>query len=296
VWGPISISALRQDKYEHVTDGYAADAEILYLDEVGRASPAILDSLLHLLGPERQALIGTKQIAAPLVTAVGSANSWPEDAAMLDRWLLRATVAYLAPSQRRQLLTFAPPTMAPAISLADLKAAQVAARSIQWSNEAYDVLDQILADLDEAGISVSDRRLRASAKVAQAQAVINGHDRVYPIDLEPLQFVLWSVPDQAAVAAQKVVARANPMGAKLDEMLAEADEVARSATDAATRLDAATKLESLLKEAQKVAAQPGANGRAAKVVKYIEREHFRIQARALNLPEAKVAAMLATMT
>jgi MoxR-like ATPase len=39
IWGPISISALRQDRYEHVTDGYAADAHVLYLDEVGRASP-----------------------------------------------------------------------------------------------------------------------------------------------------------------------------------------------------------------------------------------------------------------
>ena len=130
IWGPISIAALREDRYEHVTDGYAADAHVLYLDEVGRASPAILDTLLHLLGPERQALIGTRQVQSPLVSAVGSANTWPEDAAMLDRWTLRANVQYLPASMRRALLTFTLPPFLPAATLADLEHANAATRSI----------------------------------------------------------------------------------------------------------------------------------------------------------------------
>jgi len=295
LWGPVSIAALRQDRYEHITAGYAADAHVLYLDEIGRASAAIQDSLLHLLGPERQALIGTQQIKTPLVSAIASANTWPEDAAMLDRWTLRATVNYLGAGLRRQLLTFAPPALAPVCTLADLDVANQLAGRKQWSPAAYETLDLILADLDEAGISVSDRRLRSADKIARASAVMRGAPIVEPIDLEPLQYVLWSVPEQAAPAAQKVVARANPLGAKLDAILIETDELVRHATDAATRMDAITKIDTLVKEAQQLAAQPGANGRAAKTVTYVKQAHVRLQATAMGLPAAKVEAMLAAM-
>lgn len=295
IWGPVSISALRADRYEHVTAGYAADAHVLYLDEVGRASPAILDTLLHLLGPERQALIGTQQVKAPLVAAIGSANTWPEDAAMLDRWTLRATVQYLGAGLRRQLLTFAPPVLTPVVTLSDLEGANRVSTTLTWSQNALSTLDDILNDLDEAGIAVSDRRLRAGDRVARAAAVLRGGVAVEPLDLEALQWVLWSVPDQAATAAQKVVARANPIGAKLDAFLAETDEVVRHVTDAATRLDAVQKIDAILKEAKQVASQPGANGRAAKVVKYVHAAHVRLQGQIMGLPADKIELMLAAM-
>jgi MoxR-like ATPase len=292
IWGPISIAALRADRYEHVTAGYAADAHVLYLDEVGRASPAILDNLLHLLGPERQALIGTVQVKAPLVAAIGSANTWPEDAAMLDRWTIRASVQYLGAGLRRQLLAFAPPEHVPVVTLADLEAAHLASRALTWSPAAFNTLDEILNDLDEAGIAVSDRRLRAGDKIARAAAVLRGGSSVEPIDLEALQWVLWSVPDQAATAAQKVVARANPIGAKLDSLLAETDELVRNITDAATRIGAVQKIDAILKEAKSVAALPGANGRAAKVVKYVHTAHVRLQGQIMGLSPEKIELML----
>lgn len=302
LWGPVSIDGLRAtpSRYEHITAGYAPDAHILYLDEVGRASPAILDTLLHLLGPERQALIGTVQVQSPLVSAIGSANTWPEDAAMLDRWLLRATVNYLAPSDRRALLTFVAPPMVALSSLADLDAAHVASLGLKWSQEAMETLDAILGDLDEAGIAVSDRRLRASTKVAGAAALMRGEaygiagttNTVQPIDLEPLQWVLWSVPDQATTATQKIVARANPLGAKLDTLLADADEISRSAVDSVTRVDAITKLDALKKEAEEITKQPGSNGRAAKVLRYITNEHTRVTGKMLGLSDEKIARML----
>ena len=295
IWGPVSIAALRQDRYEHVTAGYAADAHVLYLDEVGRASPAILDTLLHLLGPERQALIGTQQVKAPLIAAIGSANTWPEDAAMLDRWTLRASVQYLGAGLRRQLLAFAPPVHVPVVTLADLDAAHGAAKALTWSPAAMATLDEILNDLDESGIAVSDRRLRAGDKIARAQAVLRGGSSVESIDLEALQWVLWSVPDQAAAAAQKVVARANPLGARLDAILGETDELVRNITDAATRLDAVQKIDVVLKEAKGLANQPGANGRAAKVVKYVHAAHVRLQGQIMGLPADKIEAMLGAM-
>jgi MoxR-like ATPase len=292
IWGPISISALRDDRYEHVTAGYAADAHVLYLDEVGRASPAILDTMLHLLGPERQALVGTQQIKSPLVAAIGSANTWPEDAAMLDRWTLRATVQYLPPGLRRELLAFSAPAFTHVLSIADLADANALLPQVSWSPAAFDILDQILNDLDEAGIGVSDRRLRAADKIARAAAVMRMGTDVQPIDLEALQFVLWSVPDQAPIAAQKIVTRANPVGAKLDAILSEVDEIVRAAVDSGTRLEASTKLETILKEAEKMANDEPSNLRAAKVAKYINTERIRIQGAILGLSADKIERML----
>jgi MoxR-like ATPase len=293
VWGPVSISALRADRYEHVTAGYAADAHVLYLDEVGRASPAILDTMLHLLGPERQALIGTQQVKAPLVAAIGSANTWPEDAAMLDRWTLRASVQYLSAGMRRALLAFAPPVSTPIASLADLEAATLFAKTLKWTPDALATLDLIMNDLDDAGIAVSDRRFRSSEKIARAAAVLRGGTDVEPGDLEALQFVLWSVPDQAPTAAQKVVTRANPVGARLDEMLAEVDELVRAAVDAATRVDASTKIDVVLKEAKRLASDQPSNVRAVKVVKYVQDLHVRLQGQILGLSPEKIEALIA---
>jgi MoxR-like ATPase len=291
IWGPISISALRADRYEHVTEGYAADAHILYLDEVGRASPAILDTMLHLLGPERQALVGTKQIQSPLVAAIGSANTWPEDAAMLDRWTLRASVQYLTAGQRRQLLVFNPPAIVPIATLSDLADAHTAMKTVTWSSAAYETLDAILNDLDEAGIAVSDRRLRASDKIARASVVLRGGTTVEPMDLEVLQWVLWSVPDQAPMAAQKVVARANPIGAKLDELLSVVDELVRKAIDPPSRIDGMTKIDQVLKEAETF-AQENPSVRTASVVKFIKREHSRLQLTLAGLTSEKIEALL----
>ena len=113
------------------------------------------------------------------------------------------------------------------------------------------------------------------------------------IDLEPLQWVLWTTPEQAATAAQKVVSKANPLGARLDAILSEVDELVRNASDAATRLDAATKIDALVNETKQLAAQPGANGRAARALKYVKNAHVRIQGIILGLPADRIEAMLA---
>lgn len=292
VWGPISLSALREDRYEHVTAGSVADAEIAYLDEVGRASPAILDSLLHLLGPERQALLGTVQVKAPLVSAIGSANTWPEDAAMLDRWLLRRVVRPVSPVGRETLLWATLPAVEPVVSLADLSIANELALGLPVSNEAKVTLAEMLDALAGAGIRPSDRRCRAAVKIARAAAVLEGASEVQRPHLEPLSMVLWDQPEQAEQATEIVTRLANPQGARLIGLLRECDEAVQSSgTGADTRVAAAQKLGDILAEAKKLAAL-STNGRATKVVKYVQREHVRLQALMLGIDPAKAESLL----
>jgi MoxR-like ATPase len=291
VWGPISLSALREDRYEHVTTGSVADAEIVYLDEVGRASAAILDSLLHLLGPERQALLGTVQVQAPLVSAIGSANTWPEDAALLDRWLLRRVVRPISSTGREALLWSSLPAVSPVVTLSDLAAAHTAAAALPVSDAAKEALAEILDALAGAGIRPSDRRCRAAVKIARAAAVLDGANEVQRAHLEPLSMVLWDQPEQAEQATEIVTRIANPVGARLIELLRECDEAAQSAGSAAdTRVAAAQKLGDILAEAKKLVGPD--NGRAAKVVKHVQREHVRLQALMLGIDASKAEALL----
>ena len=296
LWGPVSLAALREDRYVHVTAGYAADAHVLYLDEVGRASPAILDTLLHLLGPERQALIGTEQVAAPLVSAIGSANTWPEDAAMLDRWLLRVHVRPVSPSGRTALLWAELPDVAPTVTLGDLATAHVASLALPVSDAARVALSDILDALAEHGIRPSDRRCRAAVRVARAAAVLAGAPEVAPAHLEALGMVLWNDPEHAETAESTVTAVANPTGAKLAELLRETDDAISAAGSTPDgRLGAISRLADILKAAEKVAADPAANGRAAKTLAYIRREHVRLQAAALGISPERAAELLGAM-
>jgi MoxR-like ATPase len=187
VFGPVSLSALRDDRYEHVGAGSVTDAEIVFLDEFFRASDAIRDSLLHLLGPERQCLVGTKQVKAPLICAVGAANSWADSAdqqAILDRWLIRRVVRPVSPQGRMALLFGDMPTVTPVVTLADIETAHAASLALPVSDEARSCLLTILEELHGAGICPSDRRCRKSVAVARAAAVITGAPEVGTAHLE----------------------------------------------------------------------------------------------------------------
>ena len=110
LFGPLSIKALEQDRYERHTDGFLPDASIAFIDEVFKANSAILNALLTLLN-EREFDNGAGRQRCPLISAVGATNEVPEDEvadAFFDRFLLRLPVTAVSAANFGALLEVGP--------------------------------------------------------------------------------------------------------------------------------------------------------------------------------------------
>ena len=107
LFGPLSLKALEDDRYERLTEGYLPTASIAFLDEVFKANSAILNALLTLLN-EREFDNGAGRSRTPLISVIGASNEVPMEEALMafyDRFLLRVPVTGVSDAAFEQLLT-----------------------------------------------------------------------------------------------------------------------------------------------------------------------------------------------
>ncbi len=96
VFGPVSISKLKdEDKYERLTDKYLPGANIVFLDEIWKASPPIQNSLLTVLN-EKIYRNGEQEFKVDLRGLISASNELPLAGegleALWDRFLVRQEV------------------------------------------------------------------------------------------------------------------------------------------------------------------------------------------------------------
>src|SRR5215216_1497888 len=95
VFGPLRLSALREDRFERNTQGMLPEAEVAFVDEVFKSNSAVLNGMLPILN-ERVYKNGASATPGPLQMAVCASNEMPEDreelAALYDRLLVRHLV------------------------------------------------------------------------------------------------------------------------------------------------------------------------------------------------------------
>jgi MoxR-like ATPase len=240
VFGPLSLTALREDRYRRVTAGRLPEADGAFADEVFKASSAILNTLLRVLNERVYDNGEGTPITVPLRILVAASNEWPQEqeggkelAAVLDRFLLRKEVRPIATAAGRKRLLWAAdltPRLSTSITPAELDQAHAEALALPWSAEAQEALEEVVRELGREGVRPGDRRQRKSVKACQAFAYLDGVTQVEPEHLEALAHCLWDDPAEQPQKVAAVVAKiANPAGLRLNALLLEAEQVVAAA-------------------------------------------------------------------
>ncbi|MCB2016305.1 MAG: AAA family ATPase [Hydrogenophaga sp.] len=202
LFGPLSLKALEDDRYERLTQGYLPSAEVAFLDEVFKANSAILNTLLGLLH-ERSFDNGQHRVDVPLVCLVGASNEVPQDEslhAFFDRFLLRVPVAPVDDAHFAALLQTDLPAcdVHPDAQLTPsaLQALREQAIRVPIGEAVLELLGAARQQARSTQQTVSDRRWRQTAALLQLQAASREASEVSVWDAWLLPFTLASDPDE----------------------------------------------------------------------------------------------------
>jgi MoxR-like ATPase len=268
--GMYSLSELKLDKFVRITTNKLPESQYVFLDEIFRASPAILNVLLKLL--HEKVFDKGDGIArrVPLEICLGAANDWPSGdeakslGALVDRFMLRKSVLPISSAAGRQKLLWnnSAPEFSTSLTPSELTAARLDAQGIPWSSEGMKALENILEELARQSVRPSDRRQFKSVAIVQAYAWLNGGDEVLPEHLEVLQHVLWVDQEESAKVRSVIMQIAAPVGMKVNGLISEIEQVLGSvdpkdlgqAATAAAKLSEINKTLKGLKSHPKVAA------------------------------------------
>ena len=279
VMGPISLTALKADRYRRVTTGRLPEAEVCFIDELWKASSAILNTLLKVLN-ERVFENDGEAVKVPLKLCVSASNEWPspdsgkELTALLDRFLFRKAVRPIGSQAGRQRLLWHrdhAPKMTTTITPAEVEQAHREVNAVPWSKGAQEALETVLRELSREGVVPGDRRQFKTVTAVQAFAYLNGADEVRPEHLEVAQHCLWDTPDEQPQKVAQVIAKiANPTGMRVTQLLLEVESVL-AATDVRNLAEAA-KAAAKLGEIDKQLAALSGNGRVEKARLYLREQ------------------------
>lgn len=210
VFGPLSMSALQQDRYEHQTAGYMPTAEVFIGDEfvdAGRFTRQLLNAL-----NEGWFVNGNRRERIPLMSGIFLTNFWIEQKeleALFDRLASRIIQDHIEakPDWRRvlelQIDDFNEPIVT--VTREQLTAVQAASRQIDVPQAVRKTTVDLVSKAAKEGLPISPRRMYEGIKRAQARALLRGGGTVNQDDLAVFETVLPNTPDDFAAAEQLCV-------------------------------------------------------------------------------------------
>ncbi len=291
LFGPISVRGLKEDRYQRITTGKLPEAELAFIDEIWKASSAILNTLLKILNERRFDNGNGKPNQIPLKMCLAASNEYPnsqeggkELGALFDRFLLRKTVRPILSATGRWRLLWErdhTPKLSTSLTAEEIDQAHKDALALPWSDEAREALETILREVAREGIQPGDRRLYKSIAATQAFAYLNGADEVAAEHLEILAHVLWEEPMEQPEKVAQIIARiANPTGMRVNQLLLETEQILNS-TDVKQLSQAATAT-AKLQEIDKQLRLLKGNGRVERAHKYVQEQIKKVKLASLE--------------
>jgi MoxR-like ATPase len=293
LFGPVSVSGLKRDEYRRITAGKLVEAELVFLDEIFKASSAILNALLKIAN-ERVFHNGAQETQVPLISLFGASNEMPQGGeleALWDRFLLRVQVGYVTDTGFARFIRAAaarrnghgPAGSSPGtLSQSELTGLQQDVEQVAVPDATINLIEQLRKNLMDKGITVSDRRWGQTLVALQAHALAEGRDAVTEDDLAFLRYVLWQSPEQQAEIGKTLARIGNPLNSKAAEYGDQAASVHSECMDAQKNnegdekkmqaaIEASAKLRQIGSKLQELREQAVEQGRnASRIDKVIE--------------------------
>lgn len=220
---------------EMVTANKIPESHICFLDEIFKANDGVLNSLLKALNERTYTNEGVS-VSIPVISFFAASNEIPNFhnpeekslRALYDRFDFKVCTRYVEEKanrmkilQKKQKNMAAP--MQAGILLEDLYAMQEEVRAVKIPGSINELADNILCELRRKDIPVSDRTYFGFSPVVQAEAWLAGRDTVQPQDMKALVNYLWDKPEDREIVEEAITRLTeNPLGDKLDELLARA--------------------------------------------------------------------------
>lgn len=215
IFGPVSISQLKSsDTYVRSTEGYLPTADVVFLDEIWKAGPAIQNTLLTVIN-EKLFRNGNREIHLPLKLLVAASNELPAQGegleALWDRFIIRIECRSIANDRNFDRMLLETTTDDTHID-----------ESLQISEEEYaewskmidgvaipetvlDAIHKIRRSIRAVAISgtkerrdvyTSDRRWRNIVRLLRTSAFLHDRRSAGLADLFPIYNCLWQEPEE----------------------------------------------------------------------------------------------------
>jgi MoxR-like ATPase len=288
VFGLISVMGMKKDEYRRVITGKMPEAHLCFIDEIFKASSAILNTMLKILNERLYEVGDGTTIKVPMRLCVAASNEWPnpetgkELGALFDRFVIRKTVHPVRARSGRQKLWWSDslaPVLSTSITPEEVDEAARQASLMKWSKEATQAFEAIMDEINREGIFPGDRRQVKAIRVARASAWLSGNDVVQPESLEVLQHVLWDDPaEQPEKVSQIVMKIANPAGMLINQKLLEVEEALASINYG--DLTSMARVSSVLGSIYKELASLKPSERLTQVLGYIKEQNRQLKVKA----------------
>ncbi len=213
IFGPLSISELKQDRFKRNTNGYLPSVRVAFLDEIFKASSSILNSLLTILN-ERLYHNGSLAEKVQLQSLIAASNELPSEQeelnALYDRFLVRRFVDYVREENLSKLFDVTTENyIQNRLSASELKNIARDASAVAIPVLVRQIIEQIWQEhrklfKEDRREQLSDRRFVKILGLLRISAATNGRKEVDLSDVMLLKNCLWNHPDNSSKVSKLI--------------------------------------------------------------------------------------------
>lgn len=243
VFGPLSIQELKDNgNYIRLTKGYLPNADVVFLDEIWKAGPAILNTLLTVIN-ERTFKNGQDILPIPMRLLITASNELPDKEsgldALYDRILVRLYMDRIQEKKNFHALLIGDSNLADispdlVISQEEFYHWQSQIKSVELTQPIFEHIYQLKLQLEKLDIEgnfahkndlyVSDRRWKKAIQLLKSSAYFNGRDEITALDLLVLKDCLWNTPETRPLIQNIIEDFATKQAFKQQQILQKIDQ------------------------------------------------------------------------